>query len=85
MLQAASGVAKVRLRRPAFRSHGRVGRVVFALLAGAAVTGAAHVGSSSLVLDLGIYAACAATFAVLAVFDAAKLPPSDAPPPPTAA
>ncbi|KAH8049559.1 hypothetical protein JL722_11856 [Aureococcus anophagefferens] len=68
-------------RRPAvLKTHGAAGRGIWVVAAAACLTGAAHVGSSSLVLDLGIYSGTAAAFAVAAALAAApaKAPAGDA-------
>ena len=74
--------AKIGARRPpaVLKTHGTAGRGIWVVAAAACLTGAAHVGSSSLILDLGIYSGTAAAFAVAAALAAApaKAPAGDA-------
>ncbi|KAK7241872.1 hypothetical protein SO694_00019346 [Aureococcus anophagefferens] len=52
--------ARWRRRRAVLKARGAAGRGIWVVAAAACLTGAAHVGSSSLVLDLGIYSGTAA-------------------------
>ena len=81
--QALSGVVKLagphpKLLADLLKGHGASGKYLFLLAAAATITGAAHVHSGSLLLDLGLYAGVAATFAVFAAL-AAPAPPPAAP------